>query len=150
MDDRVVFTPSAADLVGRLKARHGPLIFHLSGGRCEGTAPMCFASADFRTGSLDVLLGTIEGLSVLHRRPTAGALGRYAVRHRRRPLRERQLLARSRRLIAAPASTEMMVHSAQSSFRVELPAAEHRRYRDREPGLNGDGSAAIGTIHGCA
>jgi uncharacterized protein len=61
MDDRVVFTLSAADLVGRLKARHGPLVFHLSGGCCEGTAPMCFSSADFRTGSRDVLLGTIEG-----------------------------------------------------------------------------------------
>jgi len=61
MVDRVVFTPSAAEVVRRLKARHGSLIFHQSGGCCEGSAPMCFSQSDFRVGSHDVLLGTIEG-----------------------------------------------------------------------------------------
>ena len=61
MPDRVVFTPAAEDLVRSLKATHGPLIFHLSGGCCEGSAPMCFKQSDFRTGAQDLLLGEIEG-----------------------------------------------------------------------------------------
>jgi uncharacterized protein len=61
MVDRVVFTPSAAAVVRRLKERYGPLIFHQSGGCCEGSAPMCFSQSDFRVGSHDVMLGAIEG-----------------------------------------------------------------------------------------
>lgn len=61
MPDRVIFTSEARDLVQRLKAEHGPLIFHLSGGCCEGSAPMCFRQSDFRPGARDVLLGAIEG-----------------------------------------------------------------------------------------
>ncbi len=61
MVERVVFSPSAAALVRQLKASHGPLVFHQSGGCCEGSAPMCFSQSDFRIGSHDVLLGEIEG-----------------------------------------------------------------------------------------
>jgi uncharacterized protein len=61
MPDRVVFTPTAASLVRSLKAAQGALIFHLSGGCCEGSAPMCFRRSDFRPGGQDVLLGEIEG-----------------------------------------------------------------------------------------
>jgi len=61
MADRVVFAPAAVALVRSLKAEHGPLIFHLSGGCCEGSAPMCFRRSDFRPGAEDVLLGEIEG-----------------------------------------------------------------------------------------
>ena len=53
--DRVVFTPAAAALVRSLKAAHGPLIFHLSGGCCEGSAPMCLQRSGFRPGALDPL-----------------------------------------------------------------------------------------------
>jgi uncharacterized protein len=60
--DRVTFTPSAAAEVRRLKAIHGALIFHQSGGCCEGSMPMCFPQNDFRVGSNDVLLGTVEGV----------------------------------------------------------------------------------------
>jgi hypothetical protein len=60
MPDRVVFTSAAAALVRSLKAAHGPLIFHLSGGCCEGSAPMCFRRGDFRIGAQDVLLGSVE------------------------------------------------------------------------------------------
>ena len=60
MPERVVFTPSAVALVRRLKNTHGPLIFHQSGGCCEGSAPMCYKRGDFRVGANDVLLGTIE------------------------------------------------------------------------------------------
>jgi len=61
MPERVVFTPAAVELVRSLKSSHGPLIFHLSGGCCEGTAPMCLRGGDFRPGGQDVLLGEIEG-----------------------------------------------------------------------------------------
>jgi uncharacterized protein (DUF779 family) len=58
---RVIATARAASLIRQLKDRYGPLIFHQSGGCCEGTAPMCFRTKDFRIGSRDVLLGEIEG-----------------------------------------------------------------------------------------
>lgn len=61
MPERVIFTPEALALVRDLKAVHGPLIFHLSGGCCEGSAPMCFRRADFRVGARDVLLGVVDG-----------------------------------------------------------------------------------------
>ncbi len=61
MTERVVFTPEAVALVAALKVSHGPLIFHLSGGCCEGSAPMCFRQSDFRVGASDVLLGAVEG-----------------------------------------------------------------------------------------
>jgi uncharacterized protein len=58
---RVVCTPEAAALIRELKEELGPLLFHQSGGCCEGTAPMCFRQSDFRVGPGDILLGTIEG-----------------------------------------------------------------------------------------
>ena len=61
MPKRVIFTDKALALVRELKEFHGPLIFHLSGGCCEGSAPMCFPQGDFRVGDQDVLLGVIEG-----------------------------------------------------------------------------------------
>ncbi len=61
MPQRVIFTTEAQALVRRLQAEHGPLIFHLSGGCCEGSAPMCFRQSDFRAGARDVLLGAVEG-----------------------------------------------------------------------------------------
>lgn len=61
MPPRVLFTEKALTLTRRLRAKNGPLIFHLSGGCCEGSAPMCFRRTDFRVGSRDVLLGIIDG-----------------------------------------------------------------------------------------
>jgi len=58
---RVVFTPTACALVRRLKSEHGSLLFHQSGGCCDGSAPMCLRDNDFRVGSHDVLLGVVEG-----------------------------------------------------------------------------------------
>ena len=60
MPRRVVASPEASALVRSLKAAHGPLIFHLSGGCCEGSAPMCFHASGFRPGGQDILLGEIE------------------------------------------------------------------------------------------
>jgi uncharacterized protein (DUF779 family) len=57
---RVELTPSAADLLRRLREAHGPLMFHQSGGCCDGSAPMCFPRGEFRTGGSDVLLAELE------------------------------------------------------------------------------------------
>lgn len=56
---RVLITPEAGDLIARLKAMHGPLMFHQSGGCCDGSSPMCFPSGEFRVSAQDVLLGYI-------------------------------------------------------------------------------------------
>ncbi|MGW0838590.1 DUF779 domain-containing protein [Streptomyces sp. NPDC002787] len=57
---RVELTPAAADLVRRLRAAHGPLMFHQSGGCCDGSAPMCYPDGEFRTGDSDVLLAELS------------------------------------------------------------------------------------------
>jgi len=59
---RVVATPAAVALIQSLGAQHGALIFHQSGGCCDGSAPMCFPSTEFMLGSSDVRLGTIAGV----------------------------------------------------------------------------------------
>lgn len=58
---RVVATPAAEALIERLRALHGPLMFHQSGGCCDGSAPMCYPQGEFRTGAQDVLMGEIDG-----------------------------------------------------------------------------------------
>lgn len=55
---RVAYTQAAVELLRELWAVHGPLMFHQSGGCCDGSAPMCFPVGEFRTGDADVLLGT--------------------------------------------------------------------------------------------
>lgn len=61
MSGRLHVTPAAAALLRRLRQQHGPLLLHLSGGCCEGSAPMCLRQSGFRTGGGDVLLGEAEG-----------------------------------------------------------------------------------------
>jgi hypothetical protein len=56
----IVATPEAVSLIRRLQERHGPLLFHQSGGCCDGSAPLCFRRNEFRVGSRDVLFGVIE------------------------------------------------------------------------------------------
>lgn len=58
--DRVALTPAAGDLLRRLRDRHGPLMFHQSGGCCDGSAPMCYPAGEFRTGGSDVHLGDLD------------------------------------------------------------------------------------------
>jgi uncharacterized protein len=62
---RVAVSAEAADLLRRLSAEHGPLMFHQSGGCCDGSSPMCYPHDEFITGSSDVLLGSlaIDGLA---------------------------------------------------------------------------------------
>jgi len=59
MVERVLITDAAAAMVQKLAAAHGPLLFHQSGGCCDGSAPMCYPRGEFRTGGQDVFLGTI-------------------------------------------------------------------------------------------
>ena len=58
---QVVATPAALDLIGKLRSTHGDLMFHQSGGCCDGSAPMCFPLGEFMVGDADRLLGTIGG-----------------------------------------------------------------------------------------
>jgi uncharacterized protein len=64
MVERVRITDAAARVIARLREQHGPLLFHQSGGCCDGSAPMCYPLDEFRTSQQDVLLGTIEGCPV--------------------------------------------------------------------------------------
>ncbi|MBC2670091.1 DUF779 domain-containing protein [Novosphingobium piscinae] len=56
---RILASPAAEALIARLVAAHGPLMFHQSGGCCDGSAPMCFVRGEFRVGGRDVLLGHV-------------------------------------------------------------------------------------------
>jgi uncharacterized protein (DUF779 family) len=59
--ERVTITDAAADLVERLVGQYGPLLFHQSGGCCDGSSPMCYPRGDFRVGASDVYLGEVAG-----------------------------------------------------------------------------------------
>ncbi len=56
---RVSATPAAVELIEKLIAIHGPLMFHQSGGCCDGSAPMCYPRSDFKVGAQDVFMGEI-------------------------------------------------------------------------------------------
>ncbi len=62
---RVDLSPSAADLLVRMREIHGPLMFHQSGGCCDGSSPMCFPDGEFKIGGSDVHLGDlrVEGMA---------------------------------------------------------------------------------------
>jgi uncharacterized protein (DUF779 family) len=57
---RVDVTGEAAELLRRLTARHGPLMFHQSGGCCDGSSPMCFPDGEFLTSDADIHLGDLD------------------------------------------------------------------------------------------
>ena len=59
--ERVSVTVAAIKIIDQLREQHGELMFHQSGGCCDGSAPMCFAVGDFMVGSRDVKLGVIHG-----------------------------------------------------------------------------------------
>jgi len=61
---RVEFTPECEELLRVLAKRNGPLMFHQSGGCCDGSSPMCYPAGEFRTGGSDVLLQeiTVDGV----------------------------------------------------------------------------------------
>lgn len=61
MNDKVSATDAALALIAEIKADHGEIMFHQSGGCCDGSSPMCYAQGDFLIGDNDVLLGEIGG-----------------------------------------------------------------------------------------
>ena len=61
MPQRVIATDAACDLIARLVREHGPILFHQSGGCCDGSAPMCYPRGEFLTGDNDVKLGEVGG-----------------------------------------------------------------------------------------
>lgn len=61
MTKKVKATDAALQLIDKLESIHGPLMFHQSGGCCDGSSPMCYPRDEFRTGDSDVLLGEIGG-----------------------------------------------------------------------------------------
>ncbi|MCP4302813.1 MAG: DUF779 domain-containing protein [Gammaproteobacteria bacterium] len=60
MHARVDVTNEARRVIDQLREAHGPLMFHQSGGCCDGSSPMCFPDGEFRVGSSDVLIGEIH------------------------------------------------------------------------------------------
>jgi uncharacterized protein len=59
MVNRVTATPETLALIEKLGAIHGPLLFHQSGGCCDGSAPMCYPRSEFKVGAQDVFMGEI-------------------------------------------------------------------------------------------
>lgn len=59
MTKRVLATGAALELIERLRKMHGPLMFHQSGGCCDGSQPMCFTENEFKLGGSDVCLGEV-------------------------------------------------------------------------------------------
>jgi uncharacterized protein (DUF779 family) len=58
--ERVGVTPEALTVIAALRKQYGPLMFHQSGGCCDGSSPMCFEEGEFRIGESDILLGRVE------------------------------------------------------------------------------------------
>jgi len=65
MGERVTATPAALELLERLRARHGELIVHVSGGCCDGSSPMCLRAGDLPAGPHDVRLGSLAGVPIV-------------------------------------------------------------------------------------
>ncbi|WP_107839098.1 DUF779 domain-containing protein [Metasolibacillus meyeri] len=61
MVERVIATDATLDLIHLLAERHGPIMFHQSGGCCDGSSPMCYPQGDLFLGDQDILLGEIGG-----------------------------------------------------------------------------------------
>ena len=61
MVDRVTATPDTLHLIKKLEGVHGPLLFHQSGGCCDGSSPMCYPRNEFKVGAQDVYIGEIGG-----------------------------------------------------------------------------------------
>ena len=59
---QVLATEKAVELIDKLRAVHGPLMFHQSGGCCDGSSPMCYPRGEFLTGDADVQLGEVAGV----------------------------------------------------------------------------------------
>ncbi|MEM7120240.1 MAG: DUF779 domain-containing protein [Pseudomonadota bacterium] len=61
---RVRATPAALELIAEIREDHPDILFHQSGGCCDGSSPMCYPTSDFKVGERDVKLGEIDGVPV--------------------------------------------------------------------------------------
>lgn len=66
---QVTATAAAVALIGKLRERHGELMFHQSGGCCDGSSPMCYPRGEFLVGDNDVLLGEVDETPFYMSRP---------------------------------------------------------------------------------
>ena len=62
--NRVEATDAARALIAEIRREHPDILFHQSGGCCDGSSPMCYPASDFRIGSGDVKLGEVDGVAV--------------------------------------------------------------------------------------
>lgn len=115
---RVSFTPAAVEMLSALGRRHGPLMFHQSGGCCDGSSPMCYPAGDFLTGDADVLLGTADI-------PDAGSVEFWMSREQFNYWRHTRL-------------TVDIVPGRGSGFSLEAP--EGKRFLIRSQLMNEDGT----------
>jgi uncharacterized protein len=61
LPEQVLRTPAAVELMALLETKHGELMFHQSGGCCDGSSPMCYPRGELMVGESDVLVGTLGG-----------------------------------------------------------------------------------------
>jgi len=81
MVERLKFTEATEELVNELTDIHGDLVFHQSGGCCDGSAPMCFPRDEFKVGSRDIFLGKINEQPFFYSPRSICLLGAYTVNH---------------------------------------------------------------------
>ncbi len=67
-------TPEARRALERLKAEHGPILLHVTGGCCDARTPLCLKKGEFRLGARDILLGVVEGVEVYEMQSTPEAV----------------------------------------------------------------------------
>ena len=118
---RVLITRTAADLLSTLQQRHGPVMFHQSGGCCDGSSPMCYPDGDFIVGDRDVLLGLLDVTCDRSARRCAAVDLRAAVRRLEAHPTGHRPGAGSRRRV-----------QPGSARRVPLPVPRPRLHRRRE------------------
>ena len=80
---RVTATPAALALIEELRIDHGPVMFHQSGGCCDGSSPMCYPVGEFLTGGSDVHLGQVAGADFWISRADKSQFQPQHRRHRR-------------------------------------------------------------------
>ncbi|MET3592777.1 hypothetical protein ABID26_002165 [Mesorhizobium shonense] len=91
---KVSATPEAEVLLAEIIADHGPVLFHQSGGCCDGSSPMCYPRGEFMIGDNDVRLGEIGDTPGLYQRLAIRGVEAHRPHHRRRAGQGRHVLAR--------------------------------------------------------
>lgn len=94
MQAKVTATPAALALIAEIVAEHGPVLFHQSGGCCDGSSPMCYPRTEFIVSDQDVLLGHIASAPFYIGASQIRGLEAYRSHHRRGAWPWRYVLAR--------------------------------------------------------